>query len=86
MLAEEEARRTLGAVHPQRASGFLRCAGAWERPFVSANVQYWDSARGFGVLVAEGREVFATWEDLWSDERWPQLERGTEVELVVEVS
>jgi len=38
--------------------------------------------RGFGFIKPEhgGKEVFVHWEDLVTDDHWPYIERGTEVE------
>jgi len=42
--------------------------------------------RGFGFIKPEegGKEVFVHWDDLITDDHWPYLERGTEVEFLME--
>lgn len=41
--------------------------------------------RGFGFIKPEegGKEVFVHWEDLVTDDHWPYVERGTEVEFLL---
>jgi len=41
--------------------------------------------RGFGFIKPEegGKEVFVHWEDLVTDDHWPYVEKGTEVEFIM---
>jgi len=41
--------------------------------------------RGFGFIKPEegGKEVFVHWEDLVTDDHWPYVEKGTEVEFLM---
>jgi len=53
---------------------------------VTGTVLRFMRGRGFGFIKTEdgGDEVFVHWEDLVTDDDWPFIEKGTEVEFLLE--
>jgi len=51
---------------------------------VKGTVMRFFRGRGFGFIKPEeGKEVFVHWDDLITDDHWPFVERGTEVEFLI---